>query len=273
MEAHFADESVLKITLLDERLEMTTRYGKLLIPVAEVRQIDFATRVPEDVAKRIPPAIEQLGSTDFAKREAAMADLRKAGAAAYPALLKAAKSTDPEVARRADELLGELRQAIPEEKLEVREHDIVQTEEMKIVGRLSPLALKVNTKQFGDQQVKLSDLTSIRLPGHESDDAAKDVLEGQNALNNIIFQVGMTFNVRVTGQARGTIYGTDIYTGDSSLPAAAVHAGVLKPGKTGVVRVKIVGPQPGFVATTRNGVTSNAYGAYGSAYQILKGRR
>jgi hypothetical protein len=56
--------------------------------------------------------------------------------------------------------------------------------------------------------------------------------------------------------------GTDVCTLDSALALAAVHAGVLWPGQTGVVRVTLVGPVAGFRATIRNGVSSGAYGAY-----------
>src|SRR5205823_4787332 len=38
---------------------------------------------------------------------------------------------------------------------------------------------------------------------------------------------------RVTGRTDGSIYGTDVYTSDSKLATAAVHAGVLRAGETG----------------------------------------
>ena len=58
------------------------------------------------------------------------------------------------------------------------------------------------------------------------------------------------------------VWGTDIYTMDSTLAQAAVHAGVLRPGQSGLVRVTILGPQPGFQGTLRNGVSSHDYGAW-----------
>src|SRR5690242_18829304 len=47
VEVRFTDGSTLKVKLRDEKLELQTPYGKLLIPAADVRQIDFATRVPD----------------------------------------------------------------------------------------------------------------------------------------------------------------------------------------------------------------------------------
>src|SRR5262249_49886153 len=45
VEARFADGSSLKITLKEEKVELVTPYGKLSIPVADIRRIDFATRL------------------------------------------------------------------------------------------------------------------------------------------------------------------------------------------------------------------------------------
>ena len=44
-------------------------------------------------------------------------------------------------------------------------------------------------------------------------------------------QVGQTYFFRVQGEDRGNLWGTDVYTGDSSLAAAALHAGAVKAGK------------------------------------------
>ena len=71
--------------------------------------------------------------------------------------------------------------------------------------------------------------------------------------------------------AGGSIWGTDVYTTDSSLAMAAVHAGVVKAGETGPVRVKILASPPSFAGSLRNGVRTSPYGVYGGAYQILKG--
>jgi hypothetical protein len=63
-----------------------------------------------------------------------------------------------------------------------------------------------------------------------------------------------------------------MYTLDTRLATAAVHTGVLKPGETGNVRVQILGPQPAFMGSARNGVTSSDYGAYPGAYRILSSK-
>lgn len=71
--------------------------------------------------------------------------------------------------------------------------------------------------------------------------------------------VGATYYFRVTGTTEGQIWGTDTYTRDSILGAAAVHAGLLKPGQTAVLRVTVVPPLDLYVGSTRNGITTSEY--------------
>src|SRR5260370_18880335 len=57
LEAQCTDGSVVKLALLDERLRFKTRYGELVIPAADVLRIEFATRMTDDVARRIDAPI------------------------------------------------------------------------------------------------------------------------------------------------------------------------------------------------------------------------
>jgi hypothetical protein len=65
----------------------------------------------------------------------------------------------------------------------------------------------------------------------------------------------------------GTVWGTDIYTSDSALAMAAVHAGLLAPGQSGTIRAFQIGSWPSFSGTTRNAVTTLSYSSY-SAMQL-----
>jgi hypothetical protein len=272
LEVRFTDGGVMKLTLREEKIELKTDYGKLLIPVAEVREIEFATRLPDADAKKIAAAIARLAKEDFQEREAATAELLKFGARAYPALLTAAKSDDPEVRKRAEELLSKVREAVPEEDLEVRPHDVVHTEHSKIAGKIEAASFKARTAQFGDVEMKLSDVRALRGPGAGEPDANGKLTAQPDPGTLTGFQgfIGKKFAFTVTGRVGGVVYGTDVYTTDSLLATAAVHAGVLRPGQTGTVRVLIVASPPAFIASTRNGVTSNPWTVYPAAYQILK---
>src|SRR5262249_57513575 len=102
VELLLSDGSKMKVVLLDERVELETAYGKLLIPVGDIHRIDFGLHIPEEVRKQIDAAITDLGSPVFVQRETATAKLLAWAEKAYPALLKAEKSPDSEVAQRVE---------------------------------------------------------------------------------------------------------------------------------------------------------------------------
>ncbi len=53
-----------------------------------------------------------------------------------------------------------------------------------------------------------------------------------------------------------------------ALAPAAVHAGLVKPGDSAVVKVTVVAPPAQFQGCVRHGVTSHDFGRYGSAYRL-----
>jgi hypothetical protein len=80
--------------------------------------------------------------------------------------------------------------------------------------------------------------------------------------------VGATYYFRVTGAAEGQVWGTDTYTRDSSLGAAAVHAGLVKPGEQAVLRVRVVPALKSYLGSTRNGVTTSEYGEFPECWTL-----
>jgi hypothetical protein len=270
------DDSTLKLKLLDEKLELITKYGVLQIAVTDIRRIEFSHRCPPDVVEKIAIAVSKLGHPDFQTRERATADLKTYRERSYPYLLKALKNDDPEVSRRADEALKYIQSRVPAAQLEQKETDVVYTEDSKFAGKLTAHTFKVNTLQFGEQQLKLADIRSLRSgTGTVSDDLQAASLAPNN-LSAYQQQFGKELVFSVTGSTIGggqqaSLWGTDVYSIDSSLAAAAVHAGVAKPGETAIVRVRIVQSPLQFVPSFRNGITSTAYSAYAAgAFEFIR---
>ncbi len=82
-------------------------------------------------------------------------------------------------------------------------------------------------------------------------------------------QVGSTMLFDVVGSSDGVVWGTDVYTADSTLAAAAVHAGVLAEGQRGLVRVTFVDAlNIEFIGSLRNGVSSQDYPSWPTGYRI-----
>jgi hypothetical protein len=79
-------------------------------------------------------------------------------------------------------------------------------------------------------------------------------------------QVGSQYTFRFpAGGTEYAIWGTDVYTDDSDIGTAAVHAGLITFAAGGTVTIEIADGQSSYTGSTRNGVTSGDWGEwYGS---------
>lgn len=269
IEVQFVDDSRMKLKLLDDKLELQTKHGTLKIAASDIKRIDFATRVPPDVAEAIASAVMRLGHADSQTRDRSMAELKTYRERAYPALVEATKGTDPEIVRRAEQLVRGIKAVVPAANLVQRETDIIHTEDSKIAGKLAVPSLRVKTFQFGEQVIKLTDLRSAGP--HQ---AARIFEQAQPAPPSLMIyqgQFGKELTFSVTGAIQGTVWGTDVHTLDSSFPTAAVHAGKVQVGQTANVTIRIIQAPQAFNGTTRNGVTSSPYGQFpAGAYEFVE---
>lgn len=80
-----------------------------------------------------------------------------------------------------------------------------------------------------------------------------------------------TFACPAGGAAR-TVWGSDVYTDDSSVCTAAVHAGVIGFASGGLVTIEIRPGQSSYPATTRNGVTTSSWGSWHGSFVVVGGR-
>ncbi|MGH9967742.1 MAG: LCCL domain-containing protein [Pyrinomonadaceae bacterium] len=71
------------------------------------------------------------------------------------------------------------------------------------------------------------------------------------------------------GGKESTVWGTDVYTADSSVCTAAVHVGVIKFESGGAVTIELRPGQSSYQGTLRNSVKSNDYGPYAHSF-VLK---
>jgi hypothetical protein len=72
------------------------------------------------------------------------------------------------------------------------------------------------------------------------------------------------------GCSKGSLWGSDLYTADSAVCVAAVHAGVTTFEKGGELTLTFGGPAERFTGTARNGVTSAGYGRYDSTFRVAR---
>jgi hypothetical protein len=161
-EVRLADDSTVKVYPLDPSLVVATKYGRLTVPVADVRRIEVGFRYPDGIQAKVEAAAADLGSPAFRAREEGEKVLFDLKELAVPALTRAARGSDPEAVRRAEAVLKRLREKLPEERLAVRDQDLVETTEFTIHGRIETAALKVRTRFFGEAQLPVAQLRAVR---------------------------------------------------------------------------------------------------------------
>ena len=67
----------------------------------------------------------------------------------------------------------------------------------------------------------------------------------------------------------GSVWGTDIYTTDSSICRVAIHAGVItKSG--GFVRIKFKPGKESYEGTERNGIKTSSWGSFPKSFVVRK---
>jgi hypothetical protein len=96
------------------------------------------------------------------------------------------------------------------------------------------------------------------------DGAAKEL----SNVYNLRGQDSAPFAVYVVGNLNGTVWGSGSYTDDSDLGTAAVHAGLLKPGEAGFVKVTLEGGKSAYESSTQNGVTTRPFSNWEGGFRL-----
>ena len=85
----------------------------------------------------------------------------------------------------------------------------------------------------------------------------------------VSFETGKTYKFKCPPGAKGgTVWGTDIYTLDSSVCNAAVHAGKLTMENGGSVTIELRPGESSYKGTTRNGIKTSDYGKYEHSFVV-----
>ena len=80
------------------------------------------------------------------------------------------------------------------------------------------------------------------------------------------------FSITITGSINGgTVWGTDIYTDDSDISRAAVHASIIQNGETKPVYIEMLPGQGSYAGSSRNSVSTSSYGNWGGSYKFVTG--
>ena len=85
-----------------------------------------------------------------------------------------------------------------------------------------------------------------------------------------VFNTTYVITITGVGNTTGELWGTDIYTDDSSISRAAVHAGVIQNGETKTLYIKMFPGLQSYTGTTRNTIVSASFGAWTGSYIFIQ---
>ncbi len=102
--------------------------------------------------------------------------------------------------------------------------------------------------------------------------SAQDVTcssRGYDVISTSVSEALVRCPLGCTNSNSASIWGTDIYTDDSAICIAAIHAGVLT-AEGGVVKVIRLDGQSSYLGTERNGISTSNYGSWGASFSLEK---
>jgi hypothetical protein len=241
------DGSLVRMALIQDQLDVQTKYGKLQIPIAEVRSIEFGQHLPVELAEQLDHHIQLLGVDNYRQREEASRELLQAGHWAYSKLRLASQNSDVEVSQRAASLMRQIAKRFPMEHLKRQEQDVIHTIHFKVVGRIQNKSLKARSNLFGASELPLCELSGISVRGYQSpDQLLVDAARHGSASNQwldtgILIDPHLRLSIKGTGQvdlypqepgqylARPDGYGT--MGRDSAFPAGALVGRIGESGR------------------------------------------
>lgn len=165
VEIHFQNGSTVRMRIQSEKLEIMTIYGKLSVPVGDIRAIEFGVHMPEGHAEKIDAAVRQLAHGDFREREKGSAALLEFGPYSYGAAVEASRSKEAETAKRAKAVVEKLQAKFPKKDLKINADDKVITPTLPITGRIVSPNIKARADYFGVVELSLADMRSLRAVG------------------------------------------------------------------------------------------------------------
>ncbi len=134
-------------------------------------------------------------------------------------------------------------------------------------------SVKQRLMQAGEMEHALAVTAQMKLLMHSDVD---DIVPGGSIVHEDpgsvtdFENIGEVYRFRVTGESYGSVWGSGPYTSDSSLAAAAVHAGRVAFGETKEVRIRMVDMQGMTIrGSSKNGVETSDWGSYDVGFEFL----
>ncbi len=115
--------------------------------------------------------------------------------------------------------------------------------------------------------------TSQSTPQSTSQDRQIELIEWGTSASNHRTRLDREFTfICPQNVALGNVWGTGLYTDDSSICTAAIHSGIISKKRGGRVTIVIRPGSNNYRGTSRNGVRTGDYGAYDGSFSFVRKR-
>jgi hypothetical protein len=275
-EVRTPDGKQQKVTPLDSELTVETKFGTAKVPMREVKKVEFGMRPSDEQKKKLADALADVIGGTGRVRERGKETLIDSGLTAYPAVQRAMKTAPKEALPHLGVVAEKLKRLIGPDDDDPTDADVVLTTDgSRLCGKLVPEGVRVKVGEADAKAVTWADARVLSFGEIEDKEKVEVVNVGPFGIHGLMTtHFDKVVGVEVTGLAQGSVWGSNPYTTDSTLGAAAVHAGVLKVGETAVVKIRVKADLGGYVGSTKNGVTTNNWGPYQGCYEVIaKGKK
>ena len=155
------DGTVVRGSLLAPGLSVATRYGRLIVPADEIRQVEFGLRYPAGVEARATAAMNRFRTPNPVERQIGERELTVLGDYALPTLRTAAFGPDRELAFRASALIQRIAPGITEARLRALDQDTFDSVEFPVRGQVEVDAFRVR-RLFGEVTLRTEQIRSMK---------------------------------------------------------------------------------------------------------------
>ena len=133
-----------------------TKYGKILIPTNEVKNIQFGLHYPDGLRDKLMKEVTRLNHAAYSQRESGSKELINSGKYAIPLLINYSGSL--EAKERAHQILTKLREA---NTPEYNAYDIISSDQLETRGEVLIPELSLKHEDFGTIKIKLQSISKI----------------------------------------------------------------------------------------------------------------
>jgi hypothetical protein len=138
----------------------------------------------------------------------------------------------------------------------------------------------IESRDYGKFSRSYAVVTNGRLPPSAS--TGPDTSGATGATAGSVIEAGCSFDAgQLTGNEgtafrvacpagcdSGSVYGTGVYTADTSICRAGVHAGAIPP-TGGTLTIQLAAGRPAYRGSEQNGIKSRDYGKYSRSYAVV----